>query len=101
MKIIPTKPQVFPTESSDRSANAKEKEKLKEVSKSFEALFINHMIGEMRKTVNKSGFIPEGAGEKIYRGMLDQEYAKSISEKDELGISKLVYDHLLRINRLE
>jgi flagellar protein FlgJ len=101
MKIPPLSPRPLAKTEEITSEIDKQKEKIKTVAKSFESLFVNHMIGEMRKTVNKSEFMPESQGERVYRSMLDTEYAKQISEADQLGLSKLVYDHLLRINHLE
>ena len=84
-------PQPAPT-----THTKEEIESVKKVSKHFEALFINHMISEMRKTVTNGGLIPEGHAEKIYRGLLDQQYADQISETERLGLSTLVSDYLLK-----
>ena len=71
-------------------------EQFKHVARQFEGLFMHQMISAMRNTVNKSGFIPESTGEKIYQSMLDSEYARVISETDQMGLSKIVYDYLVR-----
>ena len=76
-----------------------EKAAIKQVSKSFESLFVNQLVTEMRKTVVKQGLVPESHAEKVYQSLLDSEYSQKISETEQLGLSKLVYDHLLR-NRL-
>lgn len=72
------------------------KEELKTVSKQFEALFVQEMISAMRKTVNEGGLIPQGQGEKIYRSMLDQHYAESIAESEQIGLSSVIYQQLAR-----
>ena len=82
----------------DSGLSQADKDKIKKVSRSFESLFVNQLVGEMRKTVNKGGFVQESQGERVYQSMLDSEYSKSISESDQIGLSKIIYEHLLRIN---
>lgn len=88
MKIESANPAAGPSE--------KEIESVQKVSRHFESLFVNHMIGEMRKTVTNGGLIPEGQAERIYRGLLDQQYAEQISETGNVGLSQLISDYLLR-----
>ncbi len=65
------------------------------VAKQFEAVFINQLIGAMRNTVVKGGFVKESQGEKIYQSLLDFEYADQMSESGQLGLSNLIYQQLL------
>ena len=53
-----------------------EKKRLREVSEDFEALMINQMLKEMRKTVQKSELINGGMAEQIFEDMLYDEYSK-------------------------
>lgn len=66
------------------------------VAQGFESIFVNQMLEAMRKTVTKGGLIPESSAEKTYAAMLDHEYAQAIAQTGELGLAKMVYDHLLR-----
>ena len=54
---------------------------LKESAKEFEAVFIHQMISAMRKTVSESGLMPKSNGQKIFEGMLDEEWAKKLASK--------------------
>jgi flagellar protein FlgJ len=72
-----------------------EKPEVMKAAKQFEAIFVNQMVGAMRKTVTKGGMFPESNGERIYQSMLDSEYADKISETDQLGLSQMIYQHLL------
>ena len=54
---------------------------LKESSKEFEAVFIHQMISAMRKTVGESSLMPKSNGQKIFEGMLDEEWAKKLASK--------------------
>lgn len=69
---------------------------LKEVSRQFESVFVNQLVGAMRKTVVKGGLVPESQAERVYQSLLDSEYSQKISESDQIGLSKMVYEHLLR-----
>jgi flagellar protein FlgJ len=70
--------------------------KLRKVAQQFEALFTNQLLGAMRKTVIKQGYVPESPAERVYQGLLDAEYAQAIAESEQIGLSRLIYDHLLR-----
>ncbi len=69
----------------------KEKEKLKKACKDFEALFVNQLMKEMRKTVKKSGFMDGGNAEKIFQSMLDEKYAEAIADSGEMGLADMMY----------
>jgi Rod binding domain-containing protein len=69
---------------------------LMQVSKRFEALFVNEMIASMRKTIVRGGLVPESHAEKVYQSMLDFEHASRVAESGQLGLSRMIYDHLLR-----
>lgn len=90
-KNPPAQPPISPWEREQR-------EKLKEVAQKFEAVFVNQMVGSMRKTVSRGGLVPESQAEKVFRGMLDQQHAEKISQSDQLGLSQMIYDHLLRMH---
>ncbi len=74
-----------------------QKESLKQVSKQYEALFVNQLVSAMRKTVDRTGsLVPESHAEKTYQNLLDYEHSQRIADSELLGLSKLVYEHLLR-----
>lgn len=71
-----------------------EKRRLREVSEDFEALMINQMLKEMRKTVNKSDLINGGMAEQIFEDMLYDEYSKEFSKTKTFGLSDIIYNQL-------
>ena len=91
MKIAPDAPTVM----YDPKA-LPENPGLRKASRQFEAMFMNQLIGAMRKTVGEGGLIPQSQGEKVYQSMLDSEYAGAIAESQQIGLSKIIYEHLLR-----
>ena len=78
---------------------AAENPAVRDVSRQFEALFLNQLVGAMRKTVSKEGsLIPESNAERTYQAMLDSEYATQMAATDQVGLSRLVYDHLMAVS---
>lgn len=69
---------------------------LMQAAKSFEAVFVNQMVNAMRQTVQKGGMLPESQAEKIYQGMLDSEYSQQLADTEQIGLSHMIYEHLLR-----
>lgn len=72
---------------------------LKAACDDMEALFIHHMLSEMRKTVDKSGLIDGGRSEEIYTSLMDAELAKEMARSGGLGLSAILQDQLGRIER--
>jgi flagellar protein FlgJ len=68
----------------------------KKVAKDFEALFVGIMIKSMRDTVGKDGMTYGGHGEDVYRSLLDQEYAKAISDNHGLCLADRIEKELLK-----
>ena len=62
----------------------------------MEALFINHMLSEMRKTVTQSGLTDGGRAEEVYTSLMDAELAKDLAQRGALGLSDMLRDQLER-----
>ncbi|MBF0097633.1 MAG: rod-binding protein [Magnetococcales bacterium] len=82
----------------------KDARRLQDAAGEFEALFIKQMLGSMRKTVPKplqgqEALIRESEGEKIFRDLLDGEYAKVMSQKKNgLGLKEGLLRYLANQN---
>lgn len=61
----------------------------------FESIFVNMMLTEMRKTVDKSGLMDGGQAEDIFQDMLYDEYAKDMTKSANFGLADQVYLQLL------
>jgi flagellar protein FlgJ len=77
-----------------------EAEKLKQACDSFEALFMQQMLKQMRATVPKDGMFGGGSAERIYTDMLDAELSKEMSAKGGLGISRLLFEHMMAAKKM-
>lgn len=62
----------------------------KKVAKEFETMFVGMMLKSMRETVGKEKLTNGGHGEEMYRSMLDQEYAKAVTERGGVGLSAML-----------
>jgi flagellar protein FlgJ len=70
----------------------------KKVAKEFETLFVGMMLKSMRETVGKDKLTNGGHGEEVYRSMLDQEYAKSLTEHGGIGLTAMLERQLGKPN---
>jgi len=76
--------------SSDQDSN-----RLEETCCELESIFVYYLLKEMRATVPKSGFFGGGKTEEMYTSILDQQLAKEIASKRELGISRALLQQLM------
>ena len=67
---------------------------LKKACNEMEALFIQQLLGEMRKTVEKSGLIDGGRSEEIYTTLMDGELAKEMARSGAMGLASMLYRSL-------
>lgn len=78
------------------TANKKHNAELKDACDGFEDLFMHKMLTEMRKATEKSGLVDGGQGEEIFQGMLDENYAKQLTQSRAVGLSKIIFDQTKR-----
>jgi len=66
---------------------------LKEACEEFAAVFWEQVLKSMRRTVPEGGLLESGSGEKIFRELLDAEYARQIA-RSEGSLAELLYRQL-------
>ena len=85
--------------SSIKTSNARnDKEKLKKVCTDFEAIFIEKLWEEMKKTVSKNGLFSDPINNQ-YIDLFDFEFARKLAQQGGIGLSKFLYNNL--VNQLE
>ena len=57
----------------------------------FEAVFAKKLLGEMRKGIKQVNLGGNSSGSEMYKDMMDQAVADSVSASGSLGIGKLLY----------
>jgi len=70
--------------------------KLKEAAQQFEAIFIQQMYKEMRKTHPDDGLIQRGNAEDIYAQLQDLEAAKITAQQGGIGLADLMMQQLVK-----
>ncbi|MCD6581683.1 MAG: rod-binding protein [Desulfuromusa sp.] len=70
-------------------------EKLKEAAQQFEAIFIQQMYKEMRKTIPDDGLIQRGNADDIYTQLQDLEAAKVTAQQGGIGLADLMMQQLV------
>lgn len=68
--------------------------KLLEACRNFEAIFVQQLLKEMRKTVPKNGLMPESMESGIYTSMFDEEISKQVSQHGRLGLAEMMFKQL-------
>jgi len=68
--------------------------KLWQASQDFESIFVSFLVKAMRQSVDRSGLVPVNQGEKIFQGMLDDEYAKIVTRNGQLGLAEMIYQQM-------
>lgn len=69
---------------------------LKKVAKEFEEIFVNMLLKSMRSTIMDGGLTEKSNQRGIFEGMLDEEFAKQISDKGGIGIQDMMVRQLQR-----
>ena len=67
---------------------------LKKACSEFEGLMMNMILKGMRRTINRSGLIDGGQGEKIFQDMYDQEITNQASMSGGMGLGQMLYEQL-------
>lgn len=71
-------------------------EELMSACKEFEAYFVEQMFKAMQKTVVKSDDSKDNMLVDYFKDNLVQEYAKTATEQNDLGIARMLYEQMKR-----
>lgn len=75
-------------------------DKARETAKAFEAMFLGQMLQFMTSGLDVDPVFGGGAGEKAFRSLLNDEYAKAISAQGGIGIADTIYREILRLQEV-
>ncbi len=82
---------------SKKAAKGQDKEALKKACLGVEAVFLNIMLKEMRKTIPKGGIFPDSIQKDIYTSLFDQQLCQEATKtKSAIGLSDLLFEYLTR-----
>jgi len=73
-----------------------EQQRLQEAARSFEALFIAQLLGEMRGAQSSpgEGLLDGGVAEAVYQGELDWELAQKLAVRGPFGLATALQTQL-------
>ncbi|WP_169568897.1 rod-binding protein [Sneathiella limimaris] len=74
--------------------------KAKQTAEEFEAFFISQMFNHMSSGLQPDKTFGGGESEKVFRSMLNDEYAKSMSRQGGVGIAEMVYREILALQEV-
>lgn len=66
-------------------------------ARSFEAFFLTQMLEQMSAGIETDGPFGGGQSEKLYRSMLNQQYAQHLSEAGGIGLADTIYAELIKL----
>ncbi len=75
----------------------KDMKRMQEVAREFEAVFVSEMMKPMFEGIETDEMFGGGKGEEVFRGMMIQEYGKTVSHKDVTGIQTQVLHKLIEM----
>lgn len=82
-----------------------DQKKLKKAAQEFEAIFVQQMLDAMDKTIDrKDSMMSGGSAEEYFRGMLNQEIAKSMSSRtggSGFGLAETIYQQMAKTAKLD
>ena len=72
-------------------------EQIERVAREFESMFLAEMLAPMFEGLDTDGLGGGGAGERMFRPMLVQEYSKAISQAGGIGLSDVIAREMIRM----
>lgn len=82
----------LPIQSANKNNDPKE---IKKAAQMMEGFFIQMLLKEMDKTVNRSGFLDGGFAEEIFRGMLQEKMGDEMAKAGGLGLGQMIEKQML------
>ncbi|MBO6827762.1 MAG: rod-binding protein [Sneathiella sp.] len=74
--------------------------KAQKAAEEFEAFFLSQVLNSMSSGIETDPTFGGGESEKVFRSMLNDEYAKSMSRSGGVGIADAVYREILALQEL-
>lgn len=83
----------------DTAVKNQDQEKLYKACQDLESVFVNRVLAAMRASIPRSDLITRGMATETFESMLDEEYAKTISQQGTLGLADILYRQLSSLNK--
>ncbi|SMF67887.1 Rod binding protein [Tistlia consotensis] len=73
------------------------KTQIEKTARDFEGMFLSEMLKPMFEGIKTDGMFGGGQAEDTYRGMLIQEYGKSIAQAGGIGLADEIAQEMLKL----
>jgi Rod binding domain-containing protein len=81
-----------------KQAVSPSEQKTKKTADDFETMFLENMMSQVFPQDAAEGPVGDnGTGSEVYRGMLVNEYAKSVAKSGGIGVSDTIYRQMLQM----
>jgi len=84
------------SQSAPNVAGVRNEAEARAVAEDFESFFLSQMIEQMFAQTGENNPFGGGAGEKAFRGLLHEEYAKVMAQSGGLGLADRLTTEILR-----
>ena len=84
-----------------KNGRAGEDEKIRQTAIEFEAFFLSQVLNSMSSGLEVDKTFGGGESEKMFRSMLNDEHAKSMSRNSSVGIADAVYREMLALQEVK
>jgi flagellar protein FlgJ len=75
-----------------------QEQKIRKTADDFETMFLENMMAQVFPQDAREGPVGDnGTGSEVYRGMLVNEYARSVAKSGGIGISDTIYRQMLQM----
>jgi flagellar protein FlgJ len=72
---------------------------MKQTAQDFEAIFVQQVFKEMRRTIPEDSLLPRGQAEEIYADMRDMEAAKQLAGHGGIGLAEMLLEQMQKNNQ--
>ena len=76
-------------------------EQIRQTAREFEAFFLSQVLNSMSSGLETENMFGGGESEKMFRGMLNDEYSKAMSRNNSIGIADAVYREMLALQEVK
>ena len=81
----------------DLKSSTSRNQSMREAAEEFESVFLTVMFESMFAGIKTDGPFGGGHGEKIFRSMLNEEYANSVAQSGGVGIADALFREMIKV----
>ena len=85
-------------QNADKTAGT-DQQRMKQTAQDFEAIFVQQVFKEMRRTIPEGGLLPRGQAEEIYSDMQDMEAAKQLTGQGGIGLAEMLLEQMQKTGK--